>query len=77
MCALLQRADAAAVASPDGGEEGDGGKPARPAATAEVPAPRVLRTYGQRWPKADARSEAAPLVAPDVLALIAGRGLGA
>jgi hypothetical protein len=42
-----------------------------------VPAPRVLRTYGQRRPKADARSEAAPLVAPDVLALIAGRGLGA
>ncbi len=78
MCALTQRADAAAAASPGaGGEEGDGGRLAPPAAPVGVPAPRVLRTYGQRRPKADARSEAAPLVAPDVLALIAGRGLGA
>ena len=27
-------------------------------------------------PKADARSEAAPVFAPDVLALIAGKGMG-
>ena len=72
---LRQRADAAAAEAPSSAD-GAGAAAAVGGAPAAQAAPRILRTYGQRRPKADARSEAAPTVAADVLALIAGRGMG-
>lgn len=76
-CAVLQRAEAEAAAAPGSAAVGHGAASQDTRSSPQEPgAPRILRTYGQRRPKADARSEAAPVLAPDVLALIAGKGLG-
>ena len=73
---MLQRAEAEAAAAPSSAAAGGAAAPQDTRASPQEPgAPRILRTYGQRRPKADARSEAAPVLAPDVLALIAGKGL--
>ena len=47
--------------------------PAGPGNQPEGSKDRVLRTFGQKRAKADPASEQAPMLAPDVLALIAGR----
>jgi hypothetical protein len=39
----------------------------------QAPKERLLRTFGQKRAKADPVSEQAPALAPDVLALIAGK----
>ena len=74
---MLQRAEAEPAAEPSS-TAGAGGAALQDtrAAPQEPTAPRILRKYGQRRPKADARSEAVPVLAADVLALIAGKGLG-
>ena len=56
-------------------EEGEAGTAQAAAAGTETRAPkeRLLRTFGQKRAKADPVSEQAPALAPDVLALIAGK----
>ena len=74
---MLQRAEAEAAAAPSSVPASRAAASQDTRASPQEPgAPRILRTYGQRRPKADARSAAAPVLAPDVLALIAGKGLG-
>lgn len=47
---------------------------AAPADTgSQAPKERLLRTFGQKRAKIDPASEQAPTLAPDVLALIAGK----
>ena len=47
--------------------------PAGPSSQPEGSKERVLRTFGQKRAKADPASEQAAMLAPDVLALIAGK----
>ena len=56
-------------------EGGEAGTAEAAAAGTETQAPkqRLLRTFGQKRAKADPVSEQAPSLAPDVLALIAGK----